>query len=96
MPEWFLLLLAILGCYRIAMLLTQDSIFQPVREYVGLHRWQWVRNWLGELVHCPYCMGVWIALFISLGLYGVTTEALAWWLPIAGGQAFIQSLGNRE
>lgn len=95
MSDWFTLLLAALVCYRIAMLITQDTIFQPIRGYFGLHRYEWVRSWLGELFHCPYCMGVWIALFISLGLYGLTWQTLIYWPVIAGGQAFMQSLGNR-
>ena len=96
MPDIFLFTLATLACYRIAMLVTQDTIFQPIRDIFLFHRWNWVRNWLGELITCPYCFGVWVALFISLGLYGFTWDALVWWLPIAGGQAFMQSLGHRN
>jgi hypothetical protein len=92
--KWFLLLLAILTCYRLAMLVTQDDIFKPVRNYFGLHRWGWVRSWLGELTHCPYCFGVWAAVALALGWHGWSKEALLYWLAIAGGQAFMQKISD--
>lgn len=94
MADPFLLLLAILSCYRIAMLVTQDSIFKPVRNYIGLHPWNWVRTYGGELVHCPYCFGVWTSAAITLTLYGPKWTSLLYWMAIAGGQAFLQKLSD--
>lgn len=94
MDSWLLLTLAILACYRLAMLVTQDEIFRPARNYFGLHRWGWVRSWLGELVHCPYCFGVWAAAVLVLALYGWNWATPLHWLAIAGGQAFLQKISD--
>lgn len=94
MPSWFPLLLAILACYRLAMLVTQDAVAGQFRSYFGLHRRAWVRNWLGELVHCPYCFGVWAAAVLALILYGPKWITLLYWLAIAGGQAFMQKISD--
>ena len=94
MPDWFLLTLAILACYRLAMLITQDEIAKPVRNYLGLHRWAWVRSSLGSLAHCPYCLGVWIALALALLLWPIGWLALLYWLAVAGGQAALQKFSD--
>lgn len=94
MPDWFLLTLAILACYRLAMLITQDEIAKPVRNYFGLHRWDWVRTYLGYLFHCPYCFGVWIAAVLALLLWPIGWSTLLYWLAIAGGQAGLQKFSD--
>lgn len=94
MASYLPLTLAILVCYRLAMLVTQDEIFRPMRNYFGLHRWNWVRSWLGELTHCPYCFGVWAAAALALVLYGSNWITLLYWLAIAGGQAFLQKISD--
>lgn len=94
LSDWFLLLLAILCCYRVTMLVTQDAIFKPVRNYVGLNRYGAVREYLGELVHCPYCFGVWTAGVIALILYGFNWITILYWLAICGGQALLQKISD--
>lgn len=94
MPSWLKLTLAILACYRLAMLITQDAIAKPVRNFFGLHPKGWIRAWLGELVHCPYCFGVWAAAALALVLYGFNWVTLLYWLAIAGGQAFMQKISD--
>lgn len=94
MPNWLLLTLAIFACFRLAMLVTQDAIARQFRSYFGLHRRAWVREWLGEIVHCPYCFGVWAAAVLALILYGPNWITLLYWLAIAGGQAFMQKISD--
>lgn len=94
MPDAFRLLLAILACYRLAMLITKDEITRPIRTYFGLHRWAWVRSFLGELTHCPYCVGVWIAAGLALLLWPLNWLTLLYWLAIAGGQATLQTFSD--
>lgn len=94
MANFFKLTLAILACYRLAMLITQDAIAKPVRNYFGLHPKGWMRAWLGELVHCPYCFGVWAAAALTLCIYRFRLSALLYWLAIAGGQAFMQKISD--
>lgn len=96
MPDWFLLLLAILTCYRFSMLVTQDEIAKPIRSYFGLHPLAWVRTYPGFLVHCPYCFGVWVALALALILWPISWLTLLYWGAIAGGQAALQRLEDIE
>jgi hypothetical protein len=90
-------LLGILACYRVTQMLVYDdgpsNIFANLRAKV----WEIARQsregspgWnLGRLFDCPYCMGVWVALAISLI---VAEFSLINWLAISGGQAIIESL----
>jgi len=94
MSDWLLLSLAILACYRLAMLVTQDEVAWPIRNYFGLHRLAWVRTYLGFLVHCPYCFGVWVALGLALLLWPIGWLTLLYWLAIAGGQAALQKFSD--
>ncbi len=88
----FLLLLLILATYRLSLLLAWDTILDKPRNYIGLHSNDFVREWLGYLVHCPYCIGLWIALFLAIIYY--PENWLLMTFVIAGGQAFLQ--GFRE
>lgn len=101
MSELFNLLLLSLVCYRLAQLLAYDDgpfdVFLRLRAYLG----GYTRNeqgrigsaW-GRLVTCPYCLGLWIALPLALYASGTQWYTLAWWLGIAGLQAFLQSLSK--
>jgi hypothetical protein len=94
MPDWFLLILAILVCYRLAMLIAKDEIFKPLRQLFSLSRFRFVRHHLAYLVHCPYCAGVWVAAALALLLWPVTWFSPVYWLAIAGGQAFLQKVSD--
>lgn len=93
-----------LAAYRLACLLTQDKITDPLRRAVyrrapvvgydpdgrPIIGGPWA--WCYELVSCPACIGVWAAF----GVYGLWAEVPdARWpltgLAVAGGQAFLAS-----
>ena len=76
------------------MLVTQDEIFKPVRNYFGLHPLTYMREPIGFLLHCPYCLGVWIALALALILWPITWLTILYWLAIAGGQAALQKFSD--
>lgn len=46
-----------LAASRLVRLVTEDSITQPLRDFVDDH----APDKISELVTCPWCMGVWIA-----------------------------------
>jgi len=87
-------ILLILACYRIAILITYDEIFKPIRNWIGTHPKPIIREWLGYLVHCPYCVGFWVALGLSLYYYPDNWVLMTF--AIAGGQVFLQRLVNDQ
>lgn len=57
----------------LAFTVTETKIFRSLREWVRTHN-----GWLGELVACGYCLGLWLAF----GLTAIYRPRLfnAWWL----------------
>ena len=47
---WF-----VLACYGLTQILVYGSIFKKIRPTEGF---------LGELFHCPMCLGFWIGVFV--------------------------------
>jgi hypothetical protein len=100
---WLEFIVAVLGTYRLVGMLAYDDgpldCFATLRGRTQFDRygnrregalWESAR----KLVQCPYCLGVWFALPLSLlvsqgkGLGRV----LGFWLGVAGGQSLIQGL----
>ena len=52
--------LNIVSCVGITIIITQSSLFQKLRAWVYFYS-----NFLGELVSCPMCLGVWVGLIMS-------------------------------
>ena len=55
-----------------------------------------MRRNLADLSNCPYCLGVWLALFVALPLARPLGAFVLIWLAIAGGQSALQSLERVE
>lgn len=102
MPEWFLFILAVFACFRLAELIAIDDGPDD--------RLLWLRAKLGAFdlgddgrpetsigrgIICPYCIGVWLAFFAALIIAPFDWRLILYWLAIAGGQAFLQSIGGR-
>ena len=79
--------LAALAAYRLSELVALDvgpfRIFARLRGWAGCHPSDLIRENLGELIHCPYCLGVWFGLFCAL---------LALW-PTLGGDVILAAFG---
>jgi hypothetical protein len=98
------ILLAILATYRLARLISQDTILDTLREMINRKAselnslWYWVAEWM----NCAHCVGVWIAFFMMIALsfyfHWRFLEAMLIWLAIAGGQSYLWSMveGNYE
>jgi len=104
------LLIVALAAYRAARIVSVDD--DEERVWVGAVRerieiWsangrRFPRNKIGDLVHCPFCSGVWlswtayaVAVF-ALGRYGtvgVWAHLIEAW-AVAGGQALFTALDN--
>jgi hypothetical protein len=98
MIDGLTLIVLTLACFRIAMLVAQDTIWAGTREKILF--WTMVgplwRKKLGELIECPYCVGVWAA-FILVAMCGSADsigEYLVSVLAVSGGQAFLVSLSD--
>lgn len=93
-------LLLSLTCYRLSQLFAYDegpaSIFHRIRVQLGAYKLDKQgrpETNLGRLISCPYCLGLWIALFEAIA-FRPFPEFIIWWLGIAGLQAFLQGLSK--
>jgi len=86
--------LAILSVFRLACIISTDTISGPIRQRIGkmVTRkggfWWWVAEW----ANCPYCTGVWIAFPFAVLVGG--SEWWLYWFAIAGGQALLENVTN--
>jgi hypothetical protein len=99
MPEWLRWALAALATYRLVQMLGLDDgpwdVFHRLREAVGGYRLgpQLIpTSWLGYLVRCPYCMGLYLAPLCAAACIWPTLpgDLLLGSLALAGAQALLQ------
>jgi len=64
---------------------------QRIASWASDRKTTWVFS-LGDLVTCEHCLGVWLALLITLLIYRFTPWWWLNWLAIAGMQSAIASL----
>lgn len=78
-----------LASYRLTHLVVYDVIMVPLRQYFVVREFgkgpdgrrivystiqgQGFRNWLGRMINCPWCAGIWVAAAVTAGY---------WWLPV--------------
>ncbi|MGE5675020.1 MAG: DUF1360 domain-containing protein [Mycobacterium leprae] len=86
------LLLLILASFRLTHLIVFDGITEPIREFLAN------RPFLGPLVQCHWCMGVWVSGFLLLlhFLWPPVGNVLILLLAVAGGQALLESWIDAE
>lgn len=95
MASWEQLLLLVLASYRLTHLLVFDTIAEPLRQWADRYAW------LGELIGCYWCCGIWVsgALVGIQILWPAPVRVAIIILAVAGGQALIETLverGKRE
>lgn len=99
-----ILIVSIPATYRVARLVAIDDgpfgIFDRLRSSLGRraanapkHGVWWT---LAEWANCPYCVGLWVALIPGFLTYGLNWRSIAVWLAIAGGQAWMENIIQRE
>jgi len=67
--DWLTIVLAAGLAVRIMRLITLDAITQPIRDRLT--------GFLGALVECPWCTGVWIAVPVGLSWWAWADQT--WW-----------------
>ena len=95
--NWFNFLLLSLVCYRLANLIARDDIFHNFRILAGVYDYDKQGRpvtFLGRLVSCPYCLGVWIAIPLAMIYSGIQWYSVIIWLAIAGLQSFLQEFSK--
>lgn len=57
---------------RITRLITEDTITAPLRSAVGARiiRARGPRSMWVEWIRCPWCVGLWLAFAVALGMWG--------------------------
>lgn len=96
-------LIAALACYRLSQLVPLDDgpgfVFRCLREWTLKFQTRRGGKSLVEFVNCPYCQGVWYGALLALWVM-VNAPAVIDWLVVAlalaGGQAFLQAMGDRQ
>jgi hypothetical protein len=95
-------ILAIFATFRLARLISRDTIFDALRNAINRKAAEPDSGWyfIAEWMNCPHCVGVWIAFFIviSLSFYFRWTflAGMLIWLAVAGAQSFLQSLVEHD
>ena len=92
------------AAFRIAELFTVDDgpfdCFLKLRTWAGVYdldKSGQIKSGLGRLMDCPYCLGAWIALALTLFvLWPPNERTWIYVLAIAGAQAFLQTMGGRK
>jgi hypothetical protein len=90
--NWSLFILIVLATYRLAEVISIDTITEPLRLEIGKRAagnkiWKFFAN----LLNCPYCVGIWIAIPGALIMRPTSlTFFIIYWLSLAGGQAFLE------
>jgi len=94
---WTKFILSAFAIYRLSEIITIDTISEQFRAYLGKragkkYSFSW---YVSELFHCPYCVGVWLAiLFVCPFWPADITTAIIIWVALAGGQALLESVSN--
>lgn len=92
-PIWFRLTVAVLATWRIVQLVAREDgpldIVVRIRAHAGHGR-------LGQLMDCPYCLSLWIAMPFA---FLIAEDAVTWlsgWLAISGGASLFERFAERR
>ncbi|MEH7380578.1 DUF1360 domain-containing protein [Bacillus sp. JJ1533] len=107
--SWFDFFIIALASFRLTRLLVYDKITKFIRrpfheefeeelpngtvEYYIQIKGTGLRRWLGELLTCYWCTGIWCSAFVYIvyELNFALSESLVLILAIAGGAAIIET-----
>lgn len=90
--QWMTLVLLVLAAFRLTHLIVFDAITEPLRRpFLQM-------KFLGDLLGCYWCAGIWVALLL--------VALTHWWpgpmrivllvLAVAGGQSLLESIAQRK
>ena len=86
---WFRFVVAVLATWRVTRLVVREDgpfdLIVKLRVRVG-------GGLVGQLMDCPYCLGLWLAAPFAFALADSVAAWLIAWLAIAGGAAFLENM----
>lgn len=89
---WFQFVVAVLATWRLARLIAREDgpfdLVVKLRAKAG-------GGFAGQLMDCPYCLSLWIALPFAAPLADSAAAWVAAWLAISGGASFLENLLER-
>ncbi len=89
------LILITLATYRLVRIIVFEKIFKFFRDFVKSRPDYYVLNTIKFIITCPWCMGVWAALFILVLYYFVPFGILLIYiLAISGVASIIVTASN--
>jgi hypothetical protein len=77
----FHFILLSLATYRLARLLTIDTIFEPLRNRIW--KWRGPETLTGYLFTCVWCMSIWFGSLLTIWYTIDTATAVIFTLPLA-------------
>ena len=80
-PDPFHFILLSLATYRLARLITVDTIFEPLRQAVW--RRKGPETLTGYLFTCVWCMSIWFGSLLTIWYTIDTATAVVFTLPLA-------------
>jgi hypothetical protein len=114
MPQWFDFILLILASFRLTRLIVYDTITEFLRRpfhttieetlpdgstetFIEM-KGTGIRYWIGELLSCHWCTGVWCAalLYISYLMWPLFANPVISIFAIAGCASIIQTLIEKD
>ena len=95
------LVLIVLAVYRLSRLIAIDDgpldIFKRTRATIGRSAYRGgIYKSTADWVNCSYCVGIWFAAIAAFMAGRLWRDRALLWLGIAGGQAVLQSIGERD
>ena len=96
MKDIILLSAGILATYRLAQLIAQDAISEPLRARISKNgappeSLSLLRRWLAYGLMCVVCVSVWCGLTIAFVFYGLSAQAIVYGLAYSGGAVILGS-----
>lgn len=89
--------LAILACYRIAILISEDAgpfyIFEKIRVWAETRATDKGQFFgFNDAIHCSFCVGLWVAIFLALMIIfrSYVGDFIILAFGIAGAQTLLQ------
>lgn len=88
------LIIFFLSCYGGANGIVYSRLLQPIRLWiiysswkmnendqltVAIQRTSWIAKFMGKLIQCPLCVGFWLGIIYSLGIYSPCANTM--WYP---------------
>lgn len=112
--DWFWFILSALASFRLTRLLVSDKICEFIRRpfleeieeindqgeteiYIGI-KGKGVRAWIGELLSCYWCTGVWTSLFLILLFFNfpLLGKSVITVFAVAGLAGILETLARKQ